>query len=113
MPTDGSAWGSLSRVGVEIPPPKTEVAVPASALAEESGRTSVLIQPDGNTQYIRRQVAVTRRAGGKVFVRGNISAEEKARGLEPLLPGRARRHVTGGFADGQHGESQRHFPEPH
>ena len=79
--------GQFVTVGVEIPPPKSEVAVPASAVAEESGRTSVLIQPDDHTQYVRRQVLVTRRAGGKVFVRSNISAEEKARGLEPLLPG--------------------------
>ncbi len=79
--------GQFVTIRVEIAPPKTEVVVPASALAEEGGSTSVLIQPDGNTQYVRRQVVVTRRAGGKVFIRSNLSLAEKARGLGPLQPG--------------------------
>jgi cobalt-zinc-cadmium efflux system membrane fusion protein len=86
--TDGRLRvGQFVTVRVEIAPPKMEVAIPASALAEEGGHTSVLVQPDGNSRYVRRQVAVSRRCGGKVFLRGNISAEEKARGVETLLPG--------------------------
>lgn len=45
------------------------------------------MQPDGTAQYVRRQVAVSRRAGGKVFLRGNLSPAERARGLETLQPG--------------------------
>jgi cobalt-zinc-cadmium efflux system membrane fusion protein len=79
--------GQFVTVRVEIAAPKMEVAVPASALAEDGGQASVLVQPDGNAQYVRRQVAVSRRAGGKVFLRGNLSPAEKARGLETLQPG--------------------------
>jgi cobalt-zinc-cadmium efflux system membrane fusion protein len=79
--------GQFVTVRVEVAPPNREVAIPASALAEESGRASVLVQPDGDARYVRRQVVVSRRAGGKVFLRGNLSPEEKARGLETLQPG--------------------------
>jgi cobalt-zinc-cadmium efflux system membrane fusion protein len=79
--------GQFVTVRVEIAPPKMEVAIPASALAEEGGHTSVLVQPAGDSRYVRRQVAVSRRCGDKVFLRGNISAEEKARGVETLVPG--------------------------
>jgi len=79
--------GQFVTVRVEIAPPNMEVAIPASALAEDGGKASVLVQPGGNAEYVRRQVAVSRRAGGKVFLRGNLSPAEKARGLETLQPG--------------------------
>ena len=79
--------GQFVTVHVEIAPPKMEVVVPASALAEEHGWTSVLVQTDGRTEYVLRRVAVSRRAGGQVFLRSNLSPAEKARGLETLQPG--------------------------
>jgi cobalt-zinc-cadmium efflux system membrane fusion protein len=79
--------GQFVTVHVEIASPKMEVVVPASALAEEHGWTSVLVQTDGRTEYVLRRVAVSRRAGGQVFLRSNLSPAEKTRGLETLQPG--------------------------
>ena len=52
------------------------------------------MHPEGTQEYVRRQVIVSRRSGDKVFLRSQVTAEERQRGLEPLLAGPARRHVA-------------------
>ncbi len=79
--------GQFVTTRLEIPPPPGEVVVPASALCEESDRDCVFVQSDGQSTYVRRSVAVTRRRGDKVCIRSQPTPEEKSRGLEPLAPG--------------------------
>ena len=79
--------GQFVSTRLEIPPPPGEVVVPASALCEESDRTSVFVQSAGKATYARRSVAVTRRHGDKVCIRSRPTPEEARRGLEPLAAG--------------------------
>lgn len=79
--------GQFVSTRLEIPPPKGEVVVPSSALCEECDRACVFVQPDGKSTYIRRSVAVARRRGDKVFIRNELTPDEKRRGVEPLSPG--------------------------
>ncbi len=79
--------GQFVTVHLEIPPPKSEVVIPASALCEEGGRTTVFVNPEGTRDYVRRQVIVSRRSGDKVYLRNQMTAEERQRGLEPLPAG--------------------------
>jgi cobalt-zinc-cadmium efflux system membrane fusion protein len=79
--------GQFVTVRLEIPPPKSEVVIPAAALCEEGGRTTVFLHAEGTQEYVRRQVIVSRRSGDKVYLRSQITAEERQRGLEPILPG--------------------------
>ncbi len=79
--------GQFVSTRLEIPPPPGEVVVPASALCEESDRTCVFVQSDGKATYARRNVAVTRRRGDKVYIRGRPTPEEARRGLDPLAAG--------------------------
>ena len=79
--------GQFVTVHLEIPPPKSEVVIPAAALCEEGGRTTVFLHPEGSQEYVRRQVIVSRRSGDKVYIRSQVTAEERQRGLEPLPAG--------------------------
>jgi len=79
--------GQFVTVHLEVPPPKPEVVIPAAALCEEGGRTTVFLHPEGTQEYVRREVIVSRRSGDKVFLRSQMTAEERQRGLEPLSAG--------------------------
>ncbi len=79
--------GQFVTVHLDVPPPKSEVVIPATALCEEGGRTTVFLHPQGTQEYVRRQVIVSRRSGDKVYLRGQVTAEERQHGLEPLPAG--------------------------
>ena len=79
--------GQFVTVRLDVPPPKSEVVIPAAALCEEGGRTTVFLHPQGTQEYVRRQVIVSRRSGDKVYLRGQVTAEERQHGLEPLPAG--------------------------
>jgi cobalt-zinc-cadmium efflux system membrane fusion protein len=79
--------GQFVTVCLEVPPPKSELVIPAAALCEEGGRTTVFLHPEGTREYVRRQVVVSRRNGDKVYLRGQATADERQRGLEPLKAG--------------------------
>jgi cobalt-zinc-cadmium efflux system membrane fusion protein len=79
--------GQFVNTRLEIPSPPGEVVVPASALYEESDRNCVFVQLDGESTYVRRSVAVTRRHGENVYIRSQPTPKEKRRGLEPLAAG--------------------------
>jgi cobalt-zinc-cadmium efflux system membrane fusion protein len=79
--------GQFVTVQLEIPPPKSEVVIPAAALCEEGGRTTVFLHPEGTQEYVRCQVIVSRRCGDKVYLRSQVTAEERQRGLKPLPAG--------------------------
>ncbi len=79
--------GQFVTVRLDVPPPKTEVVIPASALCEEGGQATVFLQARGSQQYARRPVIVSRRCGDKVYLRSQVTADEQRRGFEPLPPG--------------------------
>jgi cobalt-zinc-cadmium efflux system membrane fusion protein len=79
--------GQFVTVRLEVPSPKMEVVIPASALCEEGGQATVFLHPEGTQQYTRRPVIVSRRAGDKVYLRSQVTADEQRRGFEPLPPG--------------------------
>jgi cobalt-zinc-cadmium efflux system membrane fusion protein len=79
--------GQFATVRLGVPPPTPELVIPAAALCEEGGRTTVFLHPEGSEQYTRREVVVSRRSGDHVYLRSRLTAEERSRGLEPLSPG--------------------------
>ena len=93
--------GQFVTVHLEIPLPKSEVVIPALALCEEGGRTTVFVNPEGTAQYVRRQVIVSRRSGDKVYLRNQMTAEERQRGLQPLPAGQVVAHVAHCAVDGK------------
>jgi membrane fusion protein, heavy metal efflux system len=62
--------GQAVRLTVTLPPPVSEVAVPASALVEEGGATYVFVQPDARERiYVPVRVEVVRRGRDTAHVR--------------------------------------------
>ena len=87
--------GQYITAAVEIPSPKNEVAVPASALVEQGDRHLLFVQPDGKDGvYVQRRVVLARRAGSAALVRGEPTPDQMRRGAEPLRAG--ERVVTSG-----------------
>ncbi len=77
--------GQFVTVSVELPPPASEIEVPADAVLEDGRESVVFAQPDpAETRFVRTPVRVTRRFRDAVCVRAG----------ESLKPG--DRVVTGG-----------------
>jgi cobalt-zinc-cadmium efflux system membrane fusion protein len=80
--------GQFITAKVELPRPRDEVAIPASALVEQGNQKLVFVQPDAKQfHFTRRQVSLTRRVGATVFVRSQLDAEEQRLGVQPLPVG--------------------------
>ena len=99
--------GQFVTTRLEFAAAEGEVVIPASALCEESGRTIGL-------RAVRRQSDDTSAAGGrhpprgdKVFIRSQLTAEEKAPRAGAAAAGRAGGRVAGRAVDGQHAGPER------
>ena len=80
--------GQFVTARIPLPPPKDELAIPSSALVDEGGRPFIFLQPEAKeTTYARQAIAVARRAGATVFVRGDPSPAEQQAGARPLRAG--------------------------
>ncbi len=79
--------GQFVTTRLETPPPLGEVVIPAAALCEEGSVISVFVQSDDKPTYVRRNVAVARRSGDKVYIRSRPTPDETHRGAQPLAPG--------------------------
>jgi cobalt-zinc-cadmium efflux system membrane fusion protein len=80
--------GQFITVGMELPPARHEVSIPATALLEEAEKQMVFVQPDPRSlQFVRRRIAVTRRFPDRVLVRSQLTPELVKLGVEPLLVG--------------------------
>jgi membrane fusion protein, heavy metal efflux system len=80
--------GQFITATVDLPPPGKEVAIPVAALVEQGDQQIVLVQPDPREpRFVRRRVAVVRRAGGMVFVQSEPTPAQRQRGIRPLRPG--------------------------
>jgi cobalt-zinc-cadmium efflux system membrane fusion protein len=82
------AVGQFITASIELPPDRSLVAIPESALIEEGDLSTVFVQTDAvHHAFTRRRIAVVRRCAGTIFVRSTPSESEQARGLLPLSPG--------------------------
>jgi cobalt-zinc-cadmium efflux system membrane fusion protein len=80
--------GQFVTATVLLPAPRDVVSLPASAVDEDGAASVVFVQPHpSRTAYQRRRVVVTQRLGNTVYVRSLLSEEQRARGLQPILPG--------------------------
>jgi cobalt-zinc-cadmium efflux system membrane fusion protein len=74
---------------VDLPAPPDVVSVPADALDENGSESVVFAVPDPTRPRVfsMRRVAVAQRLGSVVYVRSVLTADQKARGLQPMRPG--------------------------
>ena len=80
--------GQFITATIEMVPPKNEVAVPATAIVERGESQVLFVQPaEKDTEYVERQVALSRRAGRTVFLRGEVTAADRQRGVECVRVG--------------------------
>jgi membrane fusion protein, heavy metal efflux system len=80
--------GQFVTAHIELPPPPHEVAVPSSALLDYGQQQFVFVRPSPREScFVRRQVAVSRRMGGQVFLRTELSTDEMSRGVQPVAEG--------------------------
>ena len=93
--------GQFVTVHLQVPPPKSEVVIPAAALCEEGGRTTVFLHPEGTQEYVRRQVIVSRRSGDKVYLRSQVTRRGAAARVGAALAGPTRGHVANRAVDGK------------
>jgi cobalt-zinc-cadmium efflux system membrane fusion protein len=94
--TDGRLRvGQFITAKIELPRPRDEVAIPASALVEQGNQKIVFVQLDEKQcHYTRRLVATTHRSGATIYVRTRLNEDEEHRGLQPL--GVGQRVVSSG-----------------
>jgi cobalt-zinc-cadmium efflux system membrane fusion protein len=79
--------GQFVTVHLEVPPPKSEVVIPAGALCEEGGQTTVFVHPEGTHDYVRRQVIVSRRRGLEPLPAGQLVVTSRIAQLTASLNG--------------------------
>ena len=86
---DGSLRvGQFVKATVDLPAPPNVVSVPASAVVEDGDQSTVFVQPDSSKhRYVRRRVAVALRLRDSVYVRGDLSAKDRKKGLQEVKPG--------------------------
>ncbi len=80
--------GQFVTARIELPAPKGEVVIPASAVVEEGAYQFVFLQPDAaKSEYVRRPIAVSRRDGNTVFVWTAPTAAQRRAEAQPLRAG--------------------------
>jgi cobalt-zinc-cadmium efflux system membrane fusion protein len=90
--------GQFVTATVELPAPPGVVALPASALDENGSESVVFVQPDpSRPRYTMRRVAVAQRLGSVVYVRSELTPEQKEKGFQPVHPD--ERVVTQGVVE--------------
>jgi cobalt-zinc-cadmium efflux system membrane fusion protein len=80
--------GQFIKAVIDLPPPPDEVDVPTTALVEDGRESIVFVQRDPTQSgYTLRRVAVARRQPDRVWLRDNLTPEEKKNGLQEVRPG--------------------------
>jgi cobalt-zinc-cadmium efflux system membrane fusion protein len=80
--------GQFITAEIQLPAPTGEVMVPASACLERGAVTAIFVTERADSdQFERRQVALSRRAGDRVFIRSQPTASEAEAGCVPLAVG--------------------------
>ncbi len=80
--------GQFITAEIQLPAPPDEVMVPASACLERGTATAIFVAGQADSdRFERRQVALSRRAGDRVFVRCHPTPSEAEAGCAPLAVG--------------------------
>jgi cobalt-zinc-cadmium efflux system membrane fusion protein len=80
--------GQFITATVDLPPDPTMVSLPVNSLIEQGDDTYVLVEVSGERhEFVRRQVAVTRRGRTTAFVRSEPTSAERREGDEALEAG--------------------------
>ena len=80
--------GQFVKATVELPAPPNVVSVPVSAIVEDGAKSIVFVQRDpSRPQYERRQVAVAMRLRDVVYVRSELTPNDRQKGAQALMPG--------------------------
>ncbi len=96
-PKGGLRAGQFITASVPIPPDPGIVEIPAKALIDEGSQSYVFMQPDAEQlRYVRRRVSVSRRYFDVVFIRSQLSEEQRSQGFTELHPG--ERVVSSGIS---------------
>lgn len=80
--------GQFVTATVNLPAPPKVVSAPSSALAEDGAESIVFVQPDpAQPRYVRRRVSVAMRLRDVVYIRSELIASERKKGLQDVKPG--------------------------
>ncbi|HTU20404.1 MAG TPA: response regulator [Gemmataceae bacterium] len=80
--------GQFVTATVNLPAPPKVVSLPSSALEEDGQHSLVFVQPDASqSRYVRRRVAVALRLGDVVYVRRELTDQDRKKGLQEVHPG--------------------------
>ena len=73
------------KADVGIPPEKGVVEIPVNALIDVANEAIVFVRPEGSdTSFHRRKVSVVQRYFDVVYVRSELTEEQKQNGLQPI-----------------------------
>jgi cobalt-zinc-cadmium efflux system membrane fusion protein len=80
--------GQFVTATVNLPAPSKVVSVPTSAIVEDGAESIVFVQPDlTKPRYVRRRVSVAMRLHDVVYVRSELTQQERKKGLQEIKPG--------------------------
>jgi cobalt-zinc-cadmium efflux system membrane fusion protein len=79
--------GQFVTATVNLPAPPNVVALPASALNENGAESVIFVQPDpSKTRYVLRRVSVALRLRDIVYIRSQLTEEDRKKGLQEVRP---------------------------
>ncbi len=103
--------GQFVTASVQIPPDQGVVEIPAKALIDDGNQSFVFVQHDpAELRYTRRRVAVSRRYYDVVFIRSELSEDQRSQGFAELHPG--ERVVSSGISQLEEILQSRQVSEP-
>ncbi len=80
--------GQFVTATVDLPSPPNVVSLPASALEEDGAESIVFVQPDPTKpRYVLRRVLVAMRLRDIVYVRSELTEQDRKKGLQEVRPG--------------------------
>ncbi len=80
--------GQFVTATVNLPAPPKVVSVPSSAIVEDGAESIVFVQPDpAKPRYVPRRVSVAMRLRDVVYVRSELTQQERKKGLHEIQPG--------------------------
>lgn len=80
--------GQFVTATVELPAPPNVVALPSSAVNENGADSVIFVQPDpAQPRYVLRRVSVAMRLRDVIYVRSELSEEDRKKGLREVRPG--------------------------
>ncbi len=80
--------GQFVTATVNLPAPPNVVALPSSALDEDGSESVIFVQPDiSKPRYVLRRVSVAMRLRDIIYVRSELTEQDRKKGLQAVQPG--------------------------